>query len=349
MFCSKCGKQIEADSRFCEYCGADVGDEGSVQQANETPKTAQRKKGNVLLYVTVGVVLVLAVGAGLYFFTGKDGGDVHTDSDANVKKTSEPLEVQSFSDNENEFNRARVKSTDGFLNLRAGPSANYEVLFQVPTETVINVFIDEKSGQWVKVEYNKTVGWVNETFLRYLDVSGICIDEMIIKTAKLLQNSDEVAINQLIYPDIGIVIYNNPGAFTMISVIDNFSLNVALYGAIARGLSYGSVEAVINTRIRRESLPVYECEEGWTKPKGIYYQPVDLKQGFFSPTNLAHYLSNIGFTIEEDDMKKYERLERESEHYRVVILGGDNMDFTITLIDNRWYLTMINLVTPCDA
>jgi uncharacterized membrane protein YvbJ len=34
MFCSKCGKQIEEGSKFCEYCVASFAGDGNVQQTN---------------------------------------------------------------------------------------------------------------------------------------------------------------------------------------------------------------------------------------------------------------------------------------------------------------------------
>ena len=33
MYCNKCGKQIAADSKFCEFCGAATGGGGNAQHA----------------------------------------------------------------------------------------------------------------------------------------------------------------------------------------------------------------------------------------------------------------------------------------------------------------------------
>ena len=41
MFCSKCGKQIEVDAKFCNKCGALVGGAGSVVQAPDGVRTKQ--------------------------------------------------------------------------------------------------------------------------------------------------------------------------------------------------------------------------------------------------------------------------------------------------------------------
>jgi hypothetical protein len=47
MFCTKCGKQIEDDSRFCEYCGASFAANNSqpVQQPVQQYQNVQPQQG----------------------------------------------------------------------------------------------------------------------------------------------------------------------------------------------------------------------------------------------------------------------------------------------------------------
>lgn len=75
MFCSKCGKQIDDDAKFCEYCGAVINDqtvssEKSEQSGITSKKVSVKKEINKPLIITIiAVVIVLIVGsAGIILF-----------------------------------------------------------------------------------------------------------------------------------------------------------------------------------------------------------------------------------------------------------------------------------------
>lgn len=75
MFCSKCGKQVEADAKFCEHCGAvintpTISNEKSEQSGITSKKVSVKKKINKPLIITIiAVVIVLIVGsAGIILF-----------------------------------------------------------------------------------------------------------------------------------------------------------------------------------------------------------------------------------------------------------------------------------------
>jgi uncharacterized membrane protein HdeD (DUF308 family) len=55
MFCSKCGKQIEEESKFCPHCGAVVGT-GNVQQSHDENPT---KKREGVLELVVGAISLI--------------------------------------------------------------------------------------------------------------------------------------------------------------------------------------------------------------------------------------------------------------------------------------------------
>lgn len=49
MFCSKCGKQVEADAKFCEHCGAvintpTISNEKSEQSEITSKKVSVKKR-----------------------------------------------------------------------------------------------------------------------------------------------------------------------------------------------------------------------------------------------------------------------------------------------------------------
>ena len=119
------------------------------------------KKGGALKYVLLGiggfVALCIVVCVGLYFFN--DGFR------------------QSFQKGKGATKQAVAKAyvntpSGGMLNVRSGPSTNDDILFQLPAGTIVRVFPDERSGEWMKVQYNGVAGYVSDDFLLHLGVSG---------------------------------------------------------------------------------------------------------------------------------------------------------------------------------
>ena len=53
----------------------------------------------------------------------------------------------------------------GFLNLRAGPSTDFDILTPIPQGAAVSVFNNTLSGDWVKVRYESKDGFVNQRFL----------------------------------------------------------------------------------------------------------------------------------------------------------------------------------------
>ena len=46
MFCSKCGKQIDDNSKFCQFCGETVAGDSSVQPTNAEYQQQQYNASN---------------------------------------------------------------------------------------------------------------------------------------------------------------------------------------------------------------------------------------------------------------------------------------------------------------
>ena len=75
MFCSKCGKQIEDDAKFCEHCGAvintpTISNEKSEQSGVTSKKISVKKEINKPLIITIiiAVVVLIAGSAGIILF-----------------------------------------------------------------------------------------------------------------------------------------------------------------------------------------------------------------------------------------------------------------------------------------
>ena len=75
MFCENCGKQIEDDAKFCEYCGAvistqTIGNEKAEQAGVTSKKVSVKKELNkpLLITIIVAIVVLVAGGAGIILF-----------------------------------------------------------------------------------------------------------------------------------------------------------------------------------------------------------------------------------------------------------------------------------------
>ncbi|MDD6069697.1 MAG: zinc-ribbon domain-containing protein [Clostridiales bacterium] len=68
MYCTKCGKEIKEDARFCIYCGEVVSDSAkkmiqpdvvkSLQPVTPPKQKEQREKWKIAVFALVGIVLV---------------------------------------------------------------------------------------------------------------------------------------------------------------------------------------------------------------------------------------------------------------------------------------------------
>lgn len=56
MFCTKCGKELNVDAKFCDGCGAQIG----VEEIKEAPK--KRKKTGLIIAI-IAIVLAFIIGA----------------------------------------------------------------------------------------------------------------------------------------------------------------------------------------------------------------------------------------------------------------------------------------------
>ena len=67
MYCPKCGKENENDSKFCDKCGANLQEEQVVQKAEKTSPQKQSK-----LKLVIPIVLVVCVGLAVLLFGSGD-------------------------------------------------------------------------------------------------------------------------------------------------------------------------------------------------------------------------------------------------------------------------------------
>jgi len=70
MICSKCGKEIKDDAKFCNLCGTPV----------EQPKKEIKKKKKTPVIILVAVLCLALIGGGLFFLLGKENPTEKTDT-----------------------------------------------------------------------------------------------------------------------------------------------------------------------------------------------------------------------------------------------------------------------------
>ena len=185
--------------------------------------------------------------------------------------------------------------------------------------------------------------------LKEITPSPTDIGELIITAVKALQQSDEKAIKQLIHPDLGVILFARPGAYETVEIKNTISLSDPPSGYVSMPFREPEID---DYRVKWENLPVYDCDDWkWNKPSGIYADKIENR---WSPVLIANNLSkSFDKPFTADFMQKLKDYENNYlHHYSVIVIGDvecywNYLDFTITLIDGSWYLTVINMAAVC--
>ncbi len=130
MFCSKCGKEIKDESKFCCHCGAKIVEQWSEEQAQAEKTTDEKKTDsqnkNQKKFMIIGIVslsflLVVVMIIGFYIKKGLDTGQR-----AAYEKENE--------ENETEEAKEEEKTTDTLPKTEAAEEEKYTLLVCVPAE-----------------------------------------------------------------------------------------------------------------------------------------------------------------------------------------------------------------------
>ena len=155
---------------------------------------------------------------------------------------------------------------------------------------------------------------------------------------ELIFSKEYTEINKYIHPENGIYVLGNPGAFTIATKNTSFEEIIESDEWIA--------SQKIDCAIKYEALPEVECDKlnGWSK-QGCFSDDV---KNFNKISAAANYsVMAKEYRISGQDIKEVKNIE--STVSLGVILTADGMSFYFSLIDGKWYITVLDLVTPCEA
>ena len=164
----------------------------------------------------------------------------------------------------------------------------------------------------------------------------------IVQVVKAFKEKDAPTLNSLIPKDKGLIVLYKPGTMVKYGKTDriDFEKSVPEY--------LPNFHFVTDYKIKFENLPTYDCETmKWSK-QGLYCDSVNI-DSLLSGT--AVNLNKFGGdSISEFEIKTFVDLEKNSR--RIVLSDNDKGDlvFYLTLINNKWYLTILDTVSSdCGA
>ena len=193
MICKYCNREIDENSKFCVYCGANFSQEIYLQE-EPAPKKSGLKPVFIVLIILGGLQLLAVLAAviiAVVFFIlrstneavvepkpddgyseiivdldpdlGYDDYD-HDEDDAYVETSvaeTDPPETETASPVLN--TPSRVVIANGGLNMRSGPSTSDSVITLIPNGEL--VVVERTEGNWAYVYYGANYGWCSCDYL----------------------------------------------------------------------------------------------------------------------------------------------------------------------------------------
>ena len=157
---------------------------------------------------------------------------------------------------------------------------------------------------------------------------------------KAFKEKDASTINSLIPKDKGLIVLFKPGTMNKYGKTDQIDFEKPLPEYLP------NYHFVTDYKIKFESLPVYDCEAlKWSK-YGLYCYSVNIDSLL---SGIAVNLNKFGGdSIPESELKNFVDLEKNSR--RIVLSEKGELVFYLTLINDKWYLTILDTVTSdCGA
>jgi len=168
------------------------------------------------------------------------------------------------------------------------------------------------------------------------------LESTIVQVVKAFKEKDAVTINSLMPKENGLIVLFKRGTMDEYGKAEKIDFEKPFPEYLP------NIHFVTDYKIKFENLPTYDCETmKWSK-QGLYCDSVS-QDSLLSRTalNLNQFR---GDSIQASEIKRFAELEKNSR--RIVLSDSDHGElvFYLTLIDNKWYLTMLDTVTSdCGA
>lgn len=202
MICKTCNREIDDNSKFCVFCGANVEQEIYLEPEPMQPIPKRRRLHPAIIVLiviggiqmlTVLVIAIIAVVIGIlnanisaekapaYIYEG-DYSETIVDNAPQLDYDEDAYDTEEiYNETENEAESAetdppetdtvtpvlntpsRVVIANGGLNMRSGPSTSESVITLIPNGDI--VVVDETEGNWAYVYYNGNYGWCSCDYL----------------------------------------------------------------------------------------------------------------------------------------------------------------------------------------
>lgn len=168
MYCHNCGKQIEEDSIFCQFCGNKITKHHSESKKEETPKEEDSKPNN-----KSKADLLWEKFVEVYDAEGADRERFNAFSSENVWELFERLSVNAFEDfiqvNKEELNKLPYKTIESLKNTYTWVVLGGYRLWLAEAllnDEKLNKFksfsIDEIVEEWRKYDFDKEIKALSE-------------------------------------------------------------------------------------------------------------------------------------------------------------------------------------------
>lgn len=150
----------------------------------------------------------------------------------------------------------------------------------------------------------------------------------------LLKEKNIEEINKHIHQDYGLWVIESPGAMPLMRKF--YTLNEYKTFSNKQPIQDLPINKIIDP-LKFETLPKIVCE------KTVYN-----KQGFFADSTNLLLQSQVWNYAGLND-KQIQEIEMLSNTINFTVINTSNYTYYYSLIDQKWYLTFLNLSTPCDA
>ncbi|MGV8139243.1 MAG: hypothetical protein AB2L20_28960 [Mangrovibacterium sp.] len=162
-------------------------------------------------------------------------------------------------------------------------------------------------------------------------------DNTIIRVVKAFKEEDGSTLNGLINNNIGLIVLFRRGIPDEYLKTDKIDFE----HPIPEYLPYSDFST--NFKIKYQSLPIFDCDSmKWSK-SGLYCDTT--KIDYLLSTTARNLEANKGVKVPDSEIKSFVEIENKSRRIVLTDQEGGELVFYLTMIENKWYLTILDRVT----